>query len=126
MLSRCRLVFLATCLALTVAEPTHGGPPPSQAEKPPGKEQAASADRHGDPLPAGAVARLGTVRFRHGQWARCVAFSPDGKTVASGGEDRTIRLWDRATGKEIRRLAGHRSGVCRLAFTPDGKHLVSA
>jgi WD40 repeat protein len=55
-----------------------------------------------------------------------VAFSPDGKTLASAGDDQTIRLWETATGKEIRRLTGHQSGISSVAFSPDGKRLASA
>jgi RNA polymerase sigma factor (sigma-70 family) len=54
------------------------------------------------------------------------AFSPDGKTLATGGTDRTILLWDLATGKELRRLEGHRAWVNLLGFSPDGKYLASA
>src|SRR5262249_18760333 len=61
-------------------------------------------DSHGDLLPPGALARLGTVRLRHSAHVSSVAFSPDGKTLASGEYDHAIRLWDVATGKEIRRF----------------------
>ncbi len=56
----------------------------------------------------------------------CVAISPDGRTIASGGSDRVIRLWDLESGKEVRRLAGHRAAVWGLAFARDGKRLLSA
>ena len=63
------------------------------------------------------------------QTVYCVAFSPDGRTLAWGGpKDGIVRLSELATGKERRRLAGHSAGdwaVSSLGFTPDGKHLVS-
>jgi WD40 repeat protein len=55
----------------------------------------------------------------------CVAFSPDGKLLVSAGEDKAVRVWDAATGKEQRALLGHTSTVYALAFSPDGKRLAS-
>ena len=51
----------------------------------------------------------------------CVAFSPDGQLLASGGEDETVLLWDLKTGKHPRILIGHNDGVLNVAFSPDGK-----
>ncbi len=56
---------------------------------------------------------------------RCVAFSPDGKTLASGGGLQRIDLWDVATGTESRTLKGHFGSVESVAFSPDGKTLAS-
>jgi WD40 repeat protein len=53
-------------------------------------------------------------------------FSPDGKTVALDWPDKTIRLWDSATGRERQRLSGHEGAVTQLAFSPDGELLASA
>ena len=54
-----------------------------------------------------------------------VAFSPDGKSIATSSYDKLIKLWDVATGNEIRTLKDHIDAVYALAFTPDGKRLVS-
>ncbi|MGO9919624.1 MAG: protein kinase domain-containing protein [Isosphaeraceae bacterium] len=55
-----------------------------------------------------------------------VAFSPDGKRLASGGFDGTVKVWDAATGQEIRTLKGHIGQITSVAFTPDGQRLASA
>ncbi len=55
----------------------------------------------------------------------CGAFAPNGRLLATGSKDHSIRLWDVDTGKPIARLAGHQDRVTGLAFTPDGKTLAS-
>src|SRR5262249_38940733 len=62
----------------------------------------ARQDLHGDPLPTGVLARLGTARYRHGSSITSIAYSADGKLLASGGSDKRIRIFDAASGKEIR------------------------
>jgi WD40 repeat protein len=75
--------------------------------------------------PAGVVARLGAPTVAHTGAVHCVVCAPDGKSVASAGEDRVIRLWEPDSGREIRRFAGHEKTVLSLSFSPDGATLAS-
>src|SRR5437660_728857 len=62
----------------------------------------------------------------HPEQVVSVASSPDGNTLASASEDKTIRLWDVKTRQERSSLLGHTGFVKSLAFSPDGKTLASA
>jgi WD40 repeat protein len=96
-------------------------------------------------LPAGALARMGGMQFRHGDRIFFVAYLPDGKELITGSDDGTLRLWNATTGREVRKFARNprvrvpASGGDRLqqrgerlqslslaALSPDGKVLAAA
>src|SRR5262245_31580169 len=104
------VVLLVVCLAAPASLPG---------------DKAPRTDRHGDPLPEGALARVGSVRLRHASAVGGLAFSPDGKVIATGGYDEAMYLWDARTGRELRRLRQIKGQVYAVAFSPDGR-LVAA
>ncbi len=65
------------------------------------------------------------IQTGHSGYINAVAYSPNGRIVASGGVDQTVKLWDVETGLEVRTLRGHSSAVQALRFSPDGRWLAS-
>lgn len=61
----------------------------------------------------------------HSDWIRSLAFSPDGKTLLSSSNDKTVRLWDMETGQLLHLLTGHRERVKCVGISPDGQLLLS-
>jgi hypothetical protein len=62
---------------------------------------------------------------QHGGYVSSVSWSPDGKTLASGSEDKTVKLWEAATGKLLATFEGHTDPVYSVSWSPDGKTLAS-
>jgi RNA polymerase sigma factor (sigma-70 family) len=84
----------------------------------------AATDRWGDPLPAGAITRLGTVRFRVGEFAQGVAFLAGGKTLVTAEDTfQLIQFWDADTGRLRREFSAGPLGIQAFALSPDGKRI---
>jgi RNA polymerase sigma factor (sigma-70 family) len=119
-------VGLTAGLSFAAARP--GASEPPVADPPAGRKAdapEARTDRHGDPLPAEALARLGTVRFRHAEQITSLAFTPDGKRLVSHGGD-GLRAWEVATGREVASAVTERDGWSEGALlTRDGKSVVA-
>jgi RNA polymerase sigma factor (sigma-70 family) len=84
---------------------------------------AGGRDRFGDPIPAGAVARLGSVRFRNDGPLSVLSFSPDGRTLLTVSNESTMRLWETATGRLLResRPVVRGLSIQAAAVSPDGR-----
>jgi eukaryotic-like serine/threonine-protein kinase len=66
---------------------------------------------------------------KHGRFIRALAFSPDGRLLATGSENEDsgiVKIWNPATGKELMDLPGHASALTALTFSPDGRFLATA
>jgi RNA polymerase sigma factor (sigma-70 family) len=90
----------------------------------PGRRQG-RVDAYGDPLPAGARARLGTLRLRDGGPLRSMSLSADGKTLAARGWWNAVRLWRLPGGKEVRSLYLGQISQGPLALAPDARTLAA-
>lgn len=79
-----------------------------------------------DPLPDGAVVRLGTLRLRQGGVVSAMDFAPDSRSiVTAGGSRQPIRLWDLRSGKQLQQFGGQAERVRRVLCSSDGKFLVT-
>jgi WD40 repeat protein len=105
-----------TRVALAVVSMT-----PRQADRQP---HMPGTDLYGDQLPAGAVSRLGTLRWRLGSGIHSIAFAPDGASVLVAG-DGSVREWELATGKELRRIPAGTAERSYARFLPDANTLLN-
>jgi RNA polymerase sigma factor (sigma-70 family) len=109
-------------------EPTKPAKPLAEAVDRPNSEgqRRARLDAFGDPLPEGAIERWGTLRFRPGGGSiNRLLLTPDGQTLISSSYygDRTVCVWEVATGKLVRQFPGHYEENGAVALSPDGKEL---
>ncbi len=126
-------------LGLLLNRPQPADAPQAKAEsdKPKAKSDGVRVDAYGDPLPEGAVARLGTIRFRTQTYGRLAAFSLDGKSLISvagemkvfaAGEDRSVTFcsWDIQSGKLLRQFGGKQWNRDCAGLSVDQKRLATA
>jgi RNA polymerase sigma factor (sigma-70 family) len=116
-------------LQATTARPPEGGQQgqretsASAPDNPAREDQRPALVERTAPLPPGALARMGSVRFCPGSTIQSVAFSPNSTTLASGNQDGTVWLWEVAAGKDLLVLRPGQTPVESVAFSPDGKLL---
>jgi WD40 repeat protein len=114
------LLAVLAAVPFLAARPTV--PPPPALRRPP---EPVRPDPDGEPLPARAIARAGTLRFRHGADVNQVVFSPDGRIVYTACHgDKLTRALAIADGRELRRFGGD-AGQGSVAISADGKRLAT-
>jgi RNA polymerase sigma factor (sigma-70 family) len=96
-------------------------PAEQQAGSPPQEASTPRADRGSDPVPAGAVLRLGSLRLRHKTRIHSLAFALRGDVLIAASDEGTIHFWKPATGEKLRSL----DDAGALAVSPDGKTLAA-
>ncbi len=106
-------------LAAAVDGKDQAQPGPAVA-KAPALSQPPRTDRYGDPLPPGAVMRLGTVRFRQFPHISHVVYSPDGRLVVTDSREDYLQVWDARDGGKLRRIDAGVPQTLDFAFSPDG------
>jgi RNA polymerase sigma factor (sigma-70 family) len=128
------IVLIVCCIALgtgvdIAAYRTASGPAPLPAQAgrladdaPPAPTPLRVGRQGGGSLPTGAIARLGTTRWRHQQRISQVVYSVDGKVLASSSWDCTVRLRDAVTGVELQHLVVPQA-VSSVAITSDGSYV---
>jgi RNA polymerase sigma factor (sigma-70 family) len=90
------------------------------------KERPMGADPDGDPLPRGAIRRLGGARFRHGGFVHAMAYSSDGRTLTTTSGGGVIRVWDAATGQPRPATRNESLGTgAAFALSTDGSLLAT-
>jgi WD40 repeat protein len=90
---------------------------------PAARSEGGLRDNYGDPLPPGAIARLGTTRLRHGAQVNGLAFSARDQTLASAGQDGNLVFWDARTGRAMRQFPLGSRALYDIALSSDGSVL---
>ena len=98
-----------------------------------GQAPASMVDRFVDLLPKGARARMGTIRFRHGDGVSNALYTPQGHLVVSVGRpwshccaSGSVHVWDAATGRKLREIGDPATNFLGIALSPDGSTLATS
>lgn len=121
-------VLTVAGLGVGVGAAVWPGPRPDGPPRPPAivdAERGPQVDALGDPLPDGAITRLGSLRFRPGGWINALAYSPDGLRMAcwtnAFSQSGTLTVWNTTDGRELRRVALPSAQTKAFRWLPDGR-----